>query len=71
MNERKNSLLDQLLTISVSETEQKFVNKALEPIEFIELIEFVSRIFLDSFTLRIIFAVGENNDKKTASHICI
>jgi len=29
MNERKNSLLDQLLTISVSETEQKFVNKAI------------------------------------------
>ena len=28
-NERKNSLLDQLLTISVSETEQKFVNKAI------------------------------------------
>ena len=29
MNERKNNLLDELLTISVNETEQKFVNKAI------------------------------------------
>lgn len=29
MNERKNNLLDELITISVNETEQKFVNKAI------------------------------------------
>jgi uncharacterized membrane-anchored protein len=29
MSERKNNLLDELITISVNETEQKFVNKAI------------------------------------------
>ncbi|MFT8939446.1 hypothetical protein [Leuconostoc falkenbergense] len=29
MSERKNNLLDELITISVNETEQKFVSKAI------------------------------------------
>lgn len=29
MSERKNNLIDELITISVNETEQKFVNKAI------------------------------------------
>ncbi|MCT4403597.1 hypothetical protein EFT43_01355 [Leuconostoc falkenbergense] len=33
MNERKNNLLDELLTISVNETEQKFVSKAIHQLK--------------------------------------
>ena len=33
MSERKNNLLDELITISVNETEQKFVNKAIHQLK--------------------------------------
>lgn len=39
MSERKNNLLDELITISVNETEQKFVNKAIHQLRDEQQIE--------------------------------